>query len=165
MKNTKTYEQCYLDSVRETVAEFIDNSPLLNKYKDKEYYELEDSLVALIRIASGKPKNSDRKVRDTMFLVMFDWSTDDDYGIETFLYNDYDAAHNKFQGLVKDELDPETSWVGAQAVNKYGKAKKGYVLDYIDSGVKNTDAYFRVMQDGNYNFHSCIDLIKKEIIL
>ena len=100
-----------------------------------------------------------------MFLVMFDWSTDDDCGIETFLYNDYDAAHRKFAGLVKDELDPETSWVGSQAVNKYGKVKKGYVLDYIDSGVKNTNAYFRVMQDGNYNVHSCIDLMKKEIIL
>lgn len=165
MKNTKTYEQCCFGSVRETVAEFIDNSPLLNKYKDKEYYQLEDSLVDLIQNASGKPKTTDRKVRNTMFLVMFDWSTDDDCGIETFLYNDYDAAHRKFAGLVKDELDPETSWVGSQAVNKYGKVKKGYVLDYIDSGVKNTNAYFRIMQDGNYNLHSCIDLMKKEIIL
>lgn len=165
MKNTKTYEHCYQGSVRETVAEFIDNSPLLNKYKDKEYYELEDSLVELIRTASEKPKTTDRKVRNTMFLVMFDWSTEDDCGIETFLYNDYDAAHKKFKGLVKDELDPEISWVGSRAVNKYGKVKKGYILNYTDSGIKNTDAYFRVMQDGNYNFHSCIDLIKKEIIL
>ncbi len=165
MKNTKTYKQCCSGSVRETVAKFIDNSPLLNTFKDKEYYQLEDSLVELIQNASGKPKTIGRKVRNTMFLVMFDWSTDDDCGIETFLYNDYDAAHRKFKGLVKDELDPEMSWVGSQAVNRYGKAKKGYILDHTDSGIKNTNAYFRVMQDGNYTFHSCIDLIKKEIVL
>lgn len=109
--------------------------------------------------------NTTRKVQNTIYMILFDWSTEDDCGIETYLYNDYDAAHKKFKGLVKDELDPEISWVSARALNKYGKAKKGYVLNYSDNGIKNADAYFRVMQDGNYTFHTCIDLIKKEIIL
>ena len=38
MKNKKTYEQCYQGSIRETVADFIDNSPLLFKFTGKEYY-------------------------------------------------------------------------------------------------------------------------------
>lgn len=168
MKNEKIYEQCYQGSIRETVADFIDNSPLLFKFTGKEYYELEDSLVDLIQTVSKKHSadiSDNQKIQSTMYLIIFDWSTDDDNGIETYLYYDHDAAYKKFNEIVNDELDPEMSWVGSRAINKNKKAKKGYVLNYKDEMKGDNKTCFYVMEEGNYNFHSCIDLIKKEIDL
>lgn len=48
MRNDKFWDECSNGSIREVVARFIDSSPLLSKYKNEAYYQLEDSLVSLI---------------------------------------------------------------------------------------------------------------------
>jgi len=47
-----------------------------------------------------------------LYLVLFNWATDDDSGLDTKLYSTYEAAVNAFNNIVKDELNPELSWVG-----------------------------------------------------
>ena len=48
MRNDKFWDECSNGSIREAVARFIDSSPLLSKYKNEAYYQLEDSIVELI---------------------------------------------------------------------------------------------------------------------
>ena len=48
MRDDKYWDTCNDQSIRQKVAEFIDNSPLLSKLEGKKYYELEDAIVALI---------------------------------------------------------------------------------------------------------------------
>ena len=162
----KTYNECYNGSVRKAVAEFIDASPLLNNFKGVKYYELEDSIVDLIRNVTKYPKEKKTaKITRTVYMVLFDWSTDDADGIETFLFYDYDAAYLKFKNLVADECNPELSWVGSEALTVDNKPNDGYLLDYYDNNSEQSEVYFHVAREDNYYFHSFIDLIKKEIIL
>ena len=157
MKN-ETYDYCYNGSIREKVATFIDGSPLLTHLKNEKYYELEDSIVNLIQDIIGEIKHR------TVYLVQFDWSTDDADGIETFLFNDYDAAYQKFKDLVMEECNPETSWVGDRALDEDKEPNEGYLLDYDDNNSGESEVYFHVTEERNYNYHSFIDLVKKEII-
>ena len=48
MRNNKFWDTCYSGSIREKVAVFIDNSPILSHLKGDKYYRLEDALVSLI---------------------------------------------------------------------------------------------------------------------
>lgn len=48
MRDDKYWDTCNDQSIRQKVAEFIDDSPLLSKFKGEKYYELEDAIVALI---------------------------------------------------------------------------------------------------------------------
>ncbi len=157
MKN-ETYDYCYNGSIREKVATFIDGSPLLTHLKSEKYYELEDSIVNLIQDIIGEIKHR------TVYLVQFDWSTDDADGVETFLFNDYDAAYQKFKDLVMEECNSETSWVGDRALDENKEPNEGYLLDYDDNNSGESEVYFHVTEERNYNYHSFIDLIKKEII-
>lgn len=48
MRNDNFWDKCVHGSIREKVAQFIDQSPLLSKYKGEQYYDLEDALVEFI---------------------------------------------------------------------------------------------------------------------
>ena len=58
MKKSKTFNECYNGSVRNAVAEFIDNSTLLSHFKGEQYFELEDSIVDLIRSITSDCKKT-----------------------------------------------------------------------------------------------------------
>lgn len=48
MRNAKFWDECTNGSIRQAVAAFIDNSPLLSHYKGEKYYALEDEIVAFL---------------------------------------------------------------------------------------------------------------------
>lgn len=48
MRNDKFWDECTDVSIRQKVAEFIENNPSVGKLKDKEYYDFEDALVGFI---------------------------------------------------------------------------------------------------------------------
>ncbi len=37
---------------------------------------------------------------NTVFVVMLDWLTEDEQGIDYYIYKNYDSALNKFNGLL-----------------------------------------------------------------
>lgn len=53
----KNKELCSHNSLREKVAIFIDNSPTLNHFKGKKYYQLEDELVEFIASVVNEDEN------------------------------------------------------------------------------------------------------------
>ena len=63
---------------------------------------------------------------NNLYLVLFDWSTEDDSQIETYIFSNYKDAVKKFKHIIEDERKPEMSWVGDEAFNSAGKLNKGY---------------------------------------
>jgi len=64
-----------------------------------------------------------------LYLVLFNWATDDDSGLDTKLYSTYEAAVNAFNNIVKDELNPELSWVGGVFDKNGNYDESRYELD------------------------------------
>ena len=103
-------------------------------------------------------------MKDTIYLVLFDWSTDDSDGIETYLYRNYEAARNKMMSLIKDECDANISWVGSEVFDEIVDVNERYELDCNTDDEHALELYWRVVDKNNYNRHSFIDLLKREIL-
>lgn len=103
--------------------------------------------------------------KDIVYVVMLEWMTSDDQGIDYYLYRNYDKAVNKFNGLIKDECDADISWVGSDAFDENGDVNEGFTLicntDIEDNG--NRDLFWTISDDYSSRY-SHITLTKKEII-
>ena len=113
-----------------------------------------------------------------IYLILFDWSTTDCDGIETFLYYRFEDALKKFNELIENECDSDMSWVGDEVFDENGEVNDGYELDCntdnenAENGYEldcNTDdenaesLYWHVVDKNDYNRRSFIDLFKREI--
>lgn len=78
MENEKFWNEANNGSIRELVAEFIDRLPLLSRFKDDEYFELEDAFVDFIKdkreIIAQEVKNE--RIRDFVLDKIVANSTD-----------------------------------------------------------------------------------------
>lgn len=99
-----------------------------------------------------------------IYLILLDWSTTDSDGIETYLYHDYKAARKKFNALIKDECNADTSWVGSEVFDENGRVNKDYELDCNTDDKNAHELYWRVVDRNDYNRHTFIDLFKREIL-
>lgn len=102
---------------------------------------------------------------NTVYVVMLEWVTDDDQGIDYYIYKNYDGALNKFNGLIIDECDADISWVGSQVFDENGEVNEGFTLE-CNTNIKqsgNRDLFWKVSDDYGCRF-SNITLTKKEII-
>ena len=78
---------------------------------------------ALNRITELQSKN------DNVYMVKFEWSTDDDQGIDIELFKNYKNAVKRFNKIIKNEKDPDISWV-ADAFSDGVFDDGNYELDY-----------------------------------
>lgn len=103
-------------------------------------------------------------MNNNIYMILFDWSTTDTDGIETFLYYHYEDAVEKFNKLIQDECNPEISWVGSDVFDENGDTNDGYDLE-CNIYEKNTESlYWHVFDNSDYNRRSFINLFKKEIL-
>ena len=100
---------------------------------------------------------------NTVYLILFDWSTTDCDGIETYLYRHYEDARRKFDELIKNECDAEMSGVGSEVFDGNGKINDGYELDCNTNDETAHELFWRVVDKNDYNRRSFIDLFKREI--
>ena len=104
-------------------------------------------------------------MNNTVYVVMLEWATTDDAGVDYYLYKNYDSALEKFYGLIADESDADISWVGSEVFDENGEVNEGFMLEcntdneYSD----NHDLFWNISDDYAYRF-SNISLTKKEII-
>lgn len=94
------------------------------------------------------------------YLVMLEWLTEDDNGIDYYLYKDYSAAKNKYKQLIKDEKNADISWVGAEVFDENGEVNEGYELDCSKVTEKGQDLYWKVIDLNKSNVFSMITLTK-----
>ncbi len=99
----------------------------------------------------------------TVYLVLFDWSTTDSDGIETYLYHHYEDARKKFNNIITDECNSDLSWVGSEVFDENGEVNDDYELDCNTDEENAHELYWHVVDKNDYNRHSFIDLLKREI--
>lgn len=104
-------------------------------------------------------------MNNEIYLILFDWSTNDCDGIETYLYYRFEDALQKLNELIENECDPDLSWIGLEVFDKNGDVKDGYELDcnMSDKNAQNLYLYWHIVDKNNYNRRSFIDLSKRKI--
>ena len=102
---------------------------------------------------------------NTVYVVMLEWATSDDAGVDYYLYKNYDSALEKFNGLIEDECDAEISWVGSEVFDENGEVNEGYELDCNTDNEYSgyCDLFWRISATYDYRY-SYITLTKKELI-
>ncbi len=68
-------------------------------------------------------------MNDIVYIVMLEWITSDDNGIDYYIYRSYKEAVNKFNSLIEDECDADISWVGSQVFDELGEVRDGFILE------------------------------------
>lgn len=65
-----------------------------------------------------------------IYLVLFQYSTDDNDGVDTQAFDTYEKAVKRFYEIIENEKTPEMSWASNAFENE--KLSNGYELDYSD---------------------------------
>ena len=97
------------------------------------------------------------------YLVMLEWQTEDDSGLDYYLYHNYSAAKNKYKNLITDENDADISWVGSEVFDENGEVNEGYSLDCSEETDEQQDLYWNVEDTNNSKRYSLISLTKVKI--
>ena len=95
-----------------------------------------------------------------VYLVLFDYSTDDCNGIDINLYDTYQKAVNRFKQIIEQEKNPNMSWV-ANAFDDEDKLINWYELDTNIEDLEDNqvhELWWNITDKFNYNYHSFIDL-------
>lgn len=99
-----------------------------------------------------------------VYLVMLEWSTEDDNGIDYYLYYDYAAAKAKYKQLIKDEKDADISWVGSEVFDENGEANERYDFECSTITREEKNLCWKVTDTEQYNRYTLITLTKVEIL-
>lgn len=102
-------------------------------------------------------------MKQYIYLIIFDWSTTDSDGIETFLYRNFEDARKHFNEMIENECDADLSWVGSEVFDENGDVNDGYELDCNIDDKNAKELYWHVVDKSDYNRRSFIDLFKREI--
>lgn len=99
-----------------------------------------------------------------VYLVIFDWATEDDGGIDSYVYTSYDDAVKKFKEIIATEMTPALSWVGDEVFNSAGKINKDFILHQFTDETSGKDLFWQVADYNNVARYSFVDLFKKEVL-
>lgn len=103
-------------------------------------------------------------MNDTVYVVMLEWITSDDQGIDYYIYRNYRKAVNKFNSLIEDECDSDISWVGDEVFDENGEVNESFTLE-CNTDIKdksNRDLFWKVSDKYDCRY-SNITLTKKII--
>lgn len=98
------------------------------------------------------------------YLVMLEWSTEDDSGLDYYIYNSYTDAKGKYKRLIEDENDADISWVGDEVFDENGEVNEGYNLECTEETDEEQNLCWRVSDSNSDRRYSVITLTKVEII-
>lgn len=104
------------------------------------------------------------KDENSVYIVMLNWLTEDDSGIDYYLYKDYAAAKNKYKRLIEDECDADISWIGSEVFDENGEVNEGFMFECIESTDEERNLYWKVADKNSYSRYSVITLTKVKIL-
>lgn len=102
-------------------------------------------------------------MNNNIYLVLFDWSTTDNEGIETYLYYHLEDALKKVNEIIEDECNPDISWVGDEMFDENGEVNEGYDLESNLDDKSAKEFYWYAVDKNDHNRHSFINLFIREI--
>ncbi len=142
-----------MDSNRKYVD---DLKAYLNSLNDGDNITVTCDLLSAIEGSLNYISELENK-NENAFMVKFVWSTDDDEGSEVELFENYDDAVKRFNEIIKNEKNPNYSWV-ANAFDENTFDDKNYELDYK---LGKEFMYWSVSKRDDGNFYSTIILSKE----
>lgn len=99
-----------------------------------------------------------------VYVVHFDWATDEESELETYVYAHDETAVEKMKKLIANEMNPALSWVGYEAFNSTKKINRGYHhYEFLDDST-GQDLFWRVANYENSSFYSFITLKKERVL-
>ena len=99
-----------------------------------------------------------------VYLVLFSWGTEEDSGIDSYVYENYDDAVKKFKAIIADEMNPAFSWVGDEAFNSAGQLNKDFILHEFTDESTGENLFWQVGDYNHVDRYSFVDLLKREIL-
>lgn len=95
-----------------------------------------------------------------VYVILFDYSTDDCSGIDLYIFDTYQKALNKFNEIIEQEKQPEMSWVG----EKFKNNTFDYELDTnIENAKEGVELWWNVTDRNDWYFHDFLDLRIMEV--
>lgn len=95
-----------------------------------------------------------------VYVILFDYSTDDCSGIDLYIFDTYQKALNKFNEIIEQEKQPEMSWVG----EKFKNNTFDYELDTnIENAKEGVELWWNVTGRNAWYFHDFLDLRIMEV--
>ena len=97
-----------------------------------------------------------------VYLVVFEWSTEDDSDVDIEAFDSYEKAVMRFQERIDDEKTYE-SWV-QDAFDEDGDILDGYDFDECRPNTRlETYAYWRITNSDIWRIHDYIAIIPQEV--
>lgn len=97
-----------------------------------------------------------------VYLVVFDWSTEDDADTDIEAFSDYEKAAKRFNERISDEKS-DISWAH-DAFDENGNIVDGYDFDECPPYNRlETYAYWTVTKQTNWQMRDYIALVKLEV--
>lgn len=125
------------------------------------YGDIQEIVYKLIKNSVlAKVKNSTKFV----YMVVFDWSTTDDCGLEINLYNTYEKALTKYNKYIENECNADLSWVGSEVFDENGNVNNDYELHCSKHTAGKQNLYWKVADKNDYNRHSFLYLSKEKVL-
>lgn len=95
---------------------------------------------------------------------MLEWSTEDDSGLDYYLYKSYTNAKDKYERLIEDENDADISWVGSEVFDENGEVNERYHFECSEETDEKQNLCWKVADLNDSNRFSIITLTKVEIL-
>ncbi len=99
-----------------------------------------------------------------IYLVLLEWSTEDDSGLDYYLYKSYTDAKDKYERIIEDENDADISWVGSEVFDENGEVNEGYYFACNEETDEEKNLCWKVADLNYSNRFSLISLTKVEIL-
>lgn len=99
-----------------------------------------------------------------VYMVMFDWATEDDSAVEVEIFGTYKKAYDRFKEIIANEMVFDISWA-ADAFDENGAVKPEYDLDeHIETdGSLEYDCWWNLHYKDDWNTHDFLDLQVVEV--
>jgi hypothetical protein len=99
-----------------------------------------------------------------VYMVMFDWATEDDSAVEVELFDTYKKAYDRFKEIISNEMVFDISWV-AEAFDENGIISEDYDFEeHIESdGSQEYDCWWNITDKNDWYRHDYLDLQVVEV--
>ena len=97
-----------------------------------------------------------------VYLVVFDWSTEDDADVDIEAFSSYEKAANRFNERIRDEKS-DISWAN-EAFDEDGNVLEDYDFDKCLPDTRlETYAYWTLTKRTNWQMKDYIAIVKLEV--
>ncbi len=98
-----------------------------------------------------------------VYIVQYEYSTEDEREVKLHVFDTFDKAYQKFQALIVEEMTPDISWIG-DLDWKDGQPPEEYEFLSNEEYDENQRQYWYVTDTNDVQYHTYLDLVIKRVL-